>query len=293
MPEKSPQQESIQGNHEKISYTAIAVAYARTFSDIPYSKEISDICDASNLTEENAKVHHDLAPYFEARFKGLTNLIKKSGIKNILEVASGVDPRGLIMAEEDPEVTFMETDLPDMLRQKRNVLDELCKQAKIQLPKNLHFAELNVLDEVAFRTALEGFPSGPIAIGNEGLLAYFNREEKQKMAEIIHDILVERGGVWVTPDIFTVADLKKTVTDDKKHEVAMEELKTRTQRKYESNAFIDVDDAKKFFTDLGFEFNISTIGEAAGDLASAKIGLDEGNVRRQLSLNIWELKVKK
>ncbi|HZS42631.1 MAG TPA: hypothetical protein VFA52_00180 [Candidatus Paceibacterota bacterium] len=285
--EKPPESE-IAGQHEKISYTAIGVAYARTFSDIPYSAEISKICDASNLTPENAEIHERMSPYFEGRFKALSNLIKKSGIKNILELASGVSPRDLLLTQ-DSLVNYIETDLPDMLRQKKAVLAELVKGKGIKIPPNLHFAELNVLDKNSFKKVIEQFPSGPIVIGHEGLVAYFNREEKEKMATIIREVLIDRGGIWITPDIFTLSDMEKLNTGGKRKE-ALEEIKKRTGRDYASNAFIDLDDAKKFFTDLGFEFNIQTLKETAGDIQSAKIGLNEESVQKQLSWNIWELK---
>jgi len=277
--------------HEKISYTAIGVAYARTFSDIPFSKEISDICDASNLTPENAELHHKMAPYFEARFKSLTNALEQSGIKNILELASGVGPRDLIMSK-NAEINYIETDLPDMLRQKQDVLEKLLKKENRQLPTNLHFSELNVLDKESFLRAVAKFPEGPIAIGHEGLLAYFSHEEKQKMAEIIHPILVQRGGVWITSDIYTYEDLNNLKIDGP-HNEAMNELKTRTGRDYMANTFVDLDAAKNFFGNLGFDFVIRTIGEVAGGIASDKIGLDEESVKKQLSIKIWELRPKK
>lgn len=285
------QKTKIAGQHEKISYTAVGVAYARTFSDIPYSQEISKICDASNLTPENKEIHERMAPYFEGRFKALSNLIKKSGIKNVLELASGVGPRDLLLTR-DPDITYIETDLPEMLRQKKELLKKLTESEDVKLPPNLHFAELNVLDKASFEEVVKQFPAGPVAIGHEGLLAYFSREEKEKMAKIIREILVERGGVWITPDIFTLADMEKLNTGGRRKE-ALAEIKHRTGRDYESRAFVSLDDEKKFFTDLGFEFTIRTFKETAGEIASAKIGLNAETVNRQLSWNIWELRAKK
>jgi O-methyltransferase involved in polyketide biosynthesis len=295
--EKMQEQVNVPGEHEKISYTAIGVAYARNFSDIPYSKEISDICDASNLTPENAEIHHKMAPYFEARFKSLTNLLEQSGIKNVLEVASGVGPRDLILTE-NPEINYIETDLPDMLRQKQGILTKLLESKGLKLPRNLHFSELNVLDKESFTKVAAQFPNGPIAIGHEGLLAYFSREEKHRMGQIIHDILTDRGGVWITPDIYTLEDLSNLQSDsnkvsDSNHRKALEEVKRRTGRDYSAYAFSNLDDAKDFFDNLGFDFSINTIGEVADEIASSKIGLDEESVKKQLAIKIWQLRPKK
>ena len=292
MLKESQSQEITPGNHEKISYTAIGVAYARTFSDIPYSKEISNICDANNLTPESAEFHHKIAPYLEARFKSLTNLLTQSGVKNILELASGASQRDLIMTQ-DPEVNYIETDLPNMLQQKRAILDKLCEQTGIQLPKNLNLFELNALDEENFRKVIDDFPDGPIAIGHEGLLSYLSHKEKQKLAEIIKNILTERGGVWITPDIFTVADLQTIMNEQSQSgEKTLDQIKARTGRDFDRNVFTDLDEAKEFFSNLGFDFAIRTIGETAGELTSTKIGLDKKSVEDQLGIKIWELRPK-
>jgi len=91
-------------SYEKISPTAKLVAYLRTFSDIPYAKEIADESESEKafreLTEESAKSMVRLAPYWEARYKGTNQVLTKHGITQILEIAAGLSPRGL----ERPEI---------------------------------------------------------------------------------------------------------------------------------------------------------------------------------------------
>ena len=67
---------------EKISPTALMVAYARQFTDIPYSKELSQLVNAEAFVEQlEAAVEQfeghkldkpvETAALFEARYKGI------------------------------------------------------------------------------------------------------------------------------------------------------------------------------------------------------------------------------
>jgi O-methyltransferase involved in polyketide biosynthesis len=276
-------------DYRKISSTAAPVVYGRMFSDIPYSKEIAEFCQTELLISDAYRTTNRLiAPYIEARFRALTNLLAKSGIKNIIEVASGLSQRGLIMTE-DKTISYVETDLPDMIREKEGVIKQLLVQENKEIPTNLHFSELNVLDEKCFKAIIAKLPDGPVAIGNEGFLAHLTREERTTMGKIIRGILSERGGTWITPDIFTSDQLKKLLAIGQGRDVT-EDVIRNTGRNYHDNAFKDIEDAQKFFHDLGFTYSMHTLGETAGELASVRIGLDGESVKEQLALNIWELR---
>jgi len=63
------------------------VVYGRTFSDIPYSKELAEIYHVDSLISDSyRKTNRLIAPYIEARFKALSNILEQSGIKNIIEI---------------------------------------------------------------------------------------------------------------------------------------------------------------------------------------------------------------
>ncbi|MBU6427616.1 MAG: hypothetical protein KGR26_01270, partial [Cyanobacteria bacterium REEB65] len=98
--------------------TAKFVAYMRQFSDIPFAKEVAQWLAADSALQELRREHElDLdelalfAPLFEVRYKSLAAAIRQSGIRQVLEIASGVSLRGLHMAIED-QIAYVETDLP-------------------------------------------------------------------------------------------------------------------------------------------------------------------------------------
>ena len=66
----------------------------------------------------------------------------------------------------------------------------------------LQLMALNALDEAQFEEVLSHFPEGPVVIVNEGLLMYLNVEEKTRLCSIIHKILKQRGGYWITADVY-------------------------------------------------------------------------------------------
>src|SRR5579862_9381945 len=106
---------------DQISPTAKLVAYMRSLSDIPYSSEIANLCAAESAVQEFYGSERlwlqKRIPLAELRFKSLTSLLVDSGVDQIVELASGLSPRGLILTE-NPAITFIETDLPEILEEK-------------------------------------------------------------------------------------------------------------------------------------------------------------------------------
>jgi O-methyltransferase involved in polyketide biosynthesis len=112
---------------------------------------------------------------------------------------------------------------------------------------NLELVYLNVLDELQFHEVVAHFPEGEIIIVNEGLLMYLDMEEKEKLCKTIHSLLMERGGYWITADIYIKnrqekLDLK---IDDRTKDFFL-------KHNIEDNKFMSFEEADKFFYRLGF-----------------------------------------
>src|ERR1041385_1494837 len=96
----SPENSESINRAEKISPTAWGVAFRRTFTDIPLSKEIFEALEEirkkdSHQTEDFQRTSlTDLAPYFEARYKMINHLLEQTGQTQVLELAAGMSPRG-------------------------------------------------------------------------------------------------------------------------------------------------------------------------------------------------------
>src|SRR5690348_4412635 len=115
----------------RISVTAKVAAYYRQFSDIPFAAEAAKSIDANGAFEQILREHGlerepltFYAPMFEARYKSITELIRKSGAAQVLELASGYSLRGLDLTLSRP-LRYVEVDLPEVIATKRALLEEL------------------------------------------------------------------------------------------------------------------------------------------------------------------------
>lgn len=252
-------------DHYLISPTAKLTAYARARSDIPYSKEISDLVGAEATTKAMMGGDFDTVNYFmstmtESRYKGLDRELARTGYKNVLEIAAGLLPRGLIMTA-DPQVKYVATDLPDMLRESEAVIREIMKKEGLQRP-NLTFRPANVLDIRQLGEAIKPFNGEPFAVVCEGLITYLRRDERTAAAKNIHTLISNNRGLWITTDIVDKASRVKQASAFSPEFVEMlktirERIARQTGRLMSENYFVDQKEAENFFGEIGFDFERS------------------------------------
>lgn len=183
--------------------------------------------------------------HFESRYQSVDQLLAGLPVKNILELSSGFSFRGLAAVKEK-DVHYIDTDLPGIIEKKKEMVAAL-QNGSFSSKGKLEILPLNALDEQAFVEVVNRFAQGQIAIVNEGLLVYLNREEKLKLCSNIHKVLEQRGGYWITADIYikqkpadTTLRMKDQLQDflDKHH--------------VEENKFDSIEDAVDFFKSAGF-----------------------------------------
>jgi len=103
---------------------------------------------------------------------------------------------------------------------------------------------LDALDAEAFRAAVNDIPPGPLAIVHEGLLMYLNDAEKARLAASVRAALLERGGAWVTADVYVRSDVH--VFREERTKKFLEE------HRVEDNKFTDFAAAEAYFDANGF-----------------------------------------
>ena len=263
----------ISGEHHKIGPTADLVSYWREFSDIPYANEISKLANAKQVAENIFKNNLPNLPseaitkilntftqnfgkvFIEGRYKCLNQQIKRVGIKQIYEAASGICPR-CINITQDSSVKYVATDLPERLSGNKGLLKQVMKNHMITRP-NLYFSPINVLDKKSFIDGAKPLGKGPVAFIHEGLLPYFPQREKQIFGENVRSLLEKTGGVWITPDIMYKDAIQKRMDTKSPQEREMSLLFLSavsgvSGRDLLYNAFETETHADKFFKDLGF-----------------------------------------
>jgi len=96
----------------------------------------------------------------------------EAGVTQVVEIACGLSPRGHRFCQQYPQLTYLETDLPDMAHRKKQLLQEhdvLSERHRV-LPINI-FAEDGELSLAHVLDQLDH--SKPVVVITEGLVNYF------------------------------------------------------------------------------------------------------------------------
>ena len=236
-------------NFNTISPSAKWILLMKGHTNIPFAKRTAELIEYPekfNADFENnnlsfwARILH-----FESRYWSIDQLLADLSIRNILELSSGFSFRGLDFVQRK-EVYYIDTDLPDMIERKKEFVTAL-HTGDSDMKGKLELIPLNALDYNKFNEIINHFPPGEIVIVNEGLLVYLNTEEKEKLCGIIRKILKERGGYWITADIYI--KFKNRNIDRGLDERTKKFLE---DQQVEDNKFESLDAATEFFRKMGF-----------------------------------------
>jgi O-methyltransferase involved in polyketide biosynthesis len=257
-----PQQ---QKDYSSISPSAKSLLLAKGYTNIPFARETAALMDRSEVFDlsfdENDFWFWIRVMHFEMRYWSIDQLLKQTDSKQILELSSGFSFRGIDLCRKDADIHYIDTDLPDLIRTKQQMM------AQLLLDKGLigrfELLPLNVMDEAAFYNIVRRFEDGPITIINEGLLMYLNTQEKTRLCKTIHGILKEHGGCWITADVYVKrpADTRAELPQSKSEQSFFE------QHNIEENKFDGYEAAQAFFKDQGFE----VVKEAVPDYQSLSV----------------------
>jgi O-methyltransferase involved in polyketide biosynthesis len=258
---------------DKISPTALLVAYVRQFSDIPYTQEIAALSHAEMIANEfvvqGQKQPVMMAAVVEARYKAIEQVRAQFNHTQILEFASGLLPRGMILSE-NPEIAFIESDLGVMLQQKQQLVHRIIGDRT-----NLHFIEIDATDNMNALSLSEYFRSDrPVTVLCEGLLMYLTLAEKQRVFANVKTILQTYGGVWITSD-FTTKEIGQMRRRDPVIRQVFDKIATSTHRTFAENEFDDLDHAYRFAQEQGFQVESFNMAEVIDRLKClSTLGID-------------------
>jgi O-methyltransferase involved in polyketide biosynthesis len=275
-----------------ISVTAKLAAYYRQFTDLPFAADVARVIGADEAFGELVREHGldpqqltFYAPMFEARYKSLSALIRKSGAPQVLELASGYSLRGLDLSRHDG-IRYVETDLPGVTAAKLALLEEL----GLGLDPNHVVAAADALDLEQVRAAARSLDRArPLVVLCEGLILYLSRAETERLATNLRRLLGEfAGGCWMTPDFLFRSEARDLPPERVRLREAVSGL---TQRQFDAGAFEDVEDLTAFLGRLGFDVAVRSQVDEASTLSSVSaLGLPPALVDRlRPSLRVWVL----
>lgn len=243
---------STKRNFNTISPSAKSLLLMKGYTNIPFSRRTAELIESPKKYNPDfnkkdttfwARVVH-----FENRYWSIDQLLVDLPVKNIIELASGFSFRGLETMKQKGYY-YIDTDLPDMIETKKEFINVLNKEHSYT-ESRLELLPLNALDEIQFHEIVNRLPDGEIAIINEGLLMYLDLNEKEKLCNIIHKLLKERGGYWITADIYIKNKQEKlNLKIDNKTKAFFE------QHNIEDNKFESFESAEAFFKKMGFKID--------------------------------------
>lgn len=237
--------------HGAISPTAKLVSLALAGSNLPYVKQFCELANCEATVRDTFP--QLLAPEsmarsgvgLELRSKSLTKAVELYGTKVVVECGSGISPLGLIISERPDIIDYYETDLPDILKEKQELVLKILKGS---VRSNLHYYPMNALidSDVKVMSTLIGNDQ-QLTIIHEGMMVYFTHEEKSQFAKLLRSTFLKNGGIWITPDI-----LLKEVFEGNASQKRVKAVTKTTGSDLYSCAFDNYDQAEKFFNDHGF-----------------------------------------
>lgn len=286
-------------SHDLISPTAKLTAYLRAKTDIPFSKQISQLCNCKKTVEEIFGTNNTewKAPKIELRYKSLSKVLememKTRGISQVLELAAGILPRGMILSS-DPSIHYIETDLPGIMEEKKKLIVEL--DPDFLERENYKLLPMNAVNPEDFLKILDYLHEDKVAVINEGLLAYLSIEEKEIVAKNIHTLLKNRGGVWITPDLSNSDGMKKIISLFPEAREVNQQLAQAVQRDMKANSIGTKEEAVEFYRKIGFSITEIKDSELRVDVTTLQ-DIADVNLRTSLEealgdSSVWVLEAR-
>ncbi len=235
-------------------------AYCNTFTDTSFTNEVYDGLkkdkDSQYLKDRiSPTIAKKIAPHLEVRRKLTDRLIDKTGIKQILEIGSGLSTRGLKMTS-DESVVYVEFGMPSVMAQKKKIIKSISEEEAVQPRKNLHLEEGSPLNLTDLIRATRHFDENkPILVINELLMQLLDWGVKEQYAKNIAILLKNFKGIWITP----VAPFRSTDEVSVVKDPWVLKMLDIAGVKEPEKLFIDKADARRFFDELGFSTNSYTM----------------------------------
>ena len=177
------------GNQDAITYKNLLAVTGAT-------EKVGGDANSQNqffTPEEGRALMMGITLSVEARYAAVTRLLKESGYKSMLDIASGYTPRAL-MCQKDG-IDYVGMDLPA-------VVDKMLPLSRKVLAAGSHptYVTGDVTNATSLKQAAD-LLQGELFISCEGLLTYLNTSELEQAIHGIRQVLLAHGGAWYTSDM--------------------------------------------------------------------------------------------
>lgn len=181
----------MKGN-DKIAFTAEAIALMRArensdpFSQYFVSAQIQRKFDVLKWIFPRAylnKIFHKRT----CLSRDLDKLVHSYNPEQIIELACGYSPRGLIMTQKDPNQVYIETDFLALIERKKTIIDEI---EGFKVSQNHHLVSIDAIDGDLYETLRNIIDVNKrTLIITETLTSYLNPSEYEFLIDNIEKLL--------------------------------------------------------------------------------------------------------
>ncbi|HVT86437.1 MAG TPA: hypothetical protein VHD35_14635, partial [Chitinophagaceae bacterium] len=200
---------------DSISPSAEFLIRLKANTTIPFAKETAAllikgaVAEAAENSQADRNFYFRSLLHFENRYRTIDKLLSEFHSPNLLELSSGYSCRGVHLCLEK-EIHFIDTDLPDLIRNKKKLVDELLKETGKKFKGHYESVALNALDPSAFSKIIKKFSEESLTVINEGLLPYLDIKEKMLLCSNIRNALKHHDGYWITGDVYIKDEEEET-----------------------------------------------------------------------------------
>jgi hypothetical protein len=251
--------ESSQIDFNRISSTALLCARIRAkYTDIPYAKDVYEL-----LSDVERRSNEIISPSFleqavnnpsltskvsiiEGRYLAINDSIESLTDCTILELSSGLTPRGLEFSDRS---FYVETDLPLMVSSKCRIIEQVKMRKHIGSNNHriLPLNPINLSELLSLGKDITKIKDSSIVIINEGLLMYLSKTEQEQLRNNIVEFLNKYSpkGYWIT------TDFSSRLIKESEVETIMEKIEKETGREF--NRFQSKEQVDKFLFEGGLK----------------------------------------
>jgi O-methyltransferase involved in polyketide biosynthesis len=209
-----------------LSVTALYTCQTWVWGGFPNSQlfahaDAKRVFDATNAALAVSRLfRRDFAPLRESlvhRHAAIDALLKRSGARQVLELAAGLSRRGATFSE-DPDVRYTELDLPAVSRKKRALLERTEEGRAVLARPNFRLVEGDVQD-AELETWTE--PGVPLFVIAEGLMMYLQPPQQRGLWERIARVCQRAGQAGFVFDLVPASEQPKPGAVGRALEAAM------------------------------------------------------------------------
>ncbi len=261
-------------DYEKISLTAQLAAYMRQFSDIPFASDVAELLHSREVFEALLRgqqmTPEDLlwyAPIFEVRYKAVTQAMRRTGSRQVLELASGLTLRGLAFTQ-DSSYAYIDSDLTGITAEKAAVIASLRQRYGLVDYGNLHFPAVNALDLSQLQAAVKRLHTDqPLVVVSEGLFPYLSPDEMRTVVINIRELLAEFQGSWITTDFSIKEEVNQASEQQRKFRRI---VSAATEHQMYNNTFDSLAQLMTFLSEMGLSAMVHNAVDEAGEIVSLR-----------------------